>query len=112
MLWEVHIVSFEIKDNEERVLENNLGFGIKFFREEEHKKLFESGRIFSNPISYYRKHRKELGRGRGDSNEGILTFCSKEKSSATLITEKGQSISCSVAEMSIETVVMLTRKRQ
>ena len=65
-------------------MDANLGIGIKFFQEEDHKKMFEKGRIFSNAISYYRKHEHELGRGREDSNEGILSFIPKEKSPLAL----------------------------
>ena len=46
--------------------------GIKFFKEKNHKEMFDSGQLYSRHISYYREQEAELGDGRGDSNEGLL----------------------------------------
>lgn len=72
---------------------NKIGFGIKFFKKQEHKKMFDEGKLFSNSISYYRKNEKELGKGRGDSNEGILSVKPTQANQVNLHDLEGKLIS-------------------
>lgn len=52
--------------------ENQIG--IKFFNKSEHKVMFDSGKLFTRHVSYYREKEAELGEGRGDSTEGVLEY--------------------------------------
>lgn len=82
-------------------METNLGFGIKFFKEQKHKEIFDSGKIYSNPISYYRKNEKALGTGRGDLNEGILSVFLEKKPQIKFETEKGETFTGELTNINI-----------
>lgn len=58
--------------------------------------MFDEEKLFSNSISYYRKNEKELGRGRGDSNEGILSVKLPQAIQVKLDDLEGKLISISV----------------
>ena len=64
-----------LKFLKERKIEDEVpNVFIKFFSEEQHRKDFISGHLFTSPLKHFVDNESERGLGRGDNFEGVLTM--------------------------------------